>query len=64
MGKVIDLEGNHGLGIRVLSTTEWPKNENGQTPDLKLFEAVVDATHRYKDIFYEGNGESAGAAQY
>lgn len=64
VGKVINLEGGHGLGIRVLSSTIWPKNEQGQLPDIKLFEAVVDATHRYKNIFYEGeadtNGDAAG----
>jgi len=63
VGKVVNIEGGHGLGIRVLSSTEWPKNEHGQTPDIKLFEAVVDATHRYKSIFYDdgdGNGESSG----
>jgi hypothetical protein len=46
-----------GLGLRVLSSTLWPKNERGELPDTKLFEAVVDATHRYREIFYEdGNG--------
>lgn len=43
------------MGIRVLSSTIWPKNERGELPDSKLFEAVVDATHRYKGIFYEGD---------
>ena len=57
VGKVMDLAGGHGLGVRVLSSTEWPKNAQGQLPDQKLFEAVVDATHRYKSIFYEGGGE-------
>jgi hypothetical protein len=63
VGKVINLEGGHGLGIRVLSSTIWPKNEQGQAPDMKLFEAVVDATHRHKTIFYgdnETNDEIAG----
>lgn len=60
VGKVMNLEGGHGLGIKVLSSTEWPKNERGELPDVKLFEAVVDATHRYKEIFYEGGGESNG----
>lgn len=53
----MNTEGGHGLGLRVLSSTEWPRNENGQSPDMKLFEAVVEATHRYKSIFY-GDGES------
>ncbi|RMZ88686.1 hypothetical protein DV736_g4073, partial [Chaetothyriales sp. CBS 134916] len=66
VGKVIDLAGGQGLGIRVLSTTEWPRNARGELPDLKLFEAVVDVTHRYKSIFYEGgkdtgNGDTMAA---
>ncbi|KAK4943059.1 hypothetical protein LTR10_017258 [Elasticomyces elasticus] len=56
VGKVINLDGGQGLGLRVLHNTEWPRNEQGQLPDLKLFEAVVDVTHRYKNIFY-GDGE-------
>ena len=51
VGKVIDLAGGQGLGVRVLSSTEWPKNERGELPDVKLFEAVVDATHKCRDIF-------------
>ena len=58
VGKVINLDGGQGLGLRVLSSTEWPKNDRNELPDTKLFEAVVDATHRYKNIFYEGDGES------
>jgi len=57
VGKVVNLDGGQGLGLRVLNATEWPRNENGQLPDLKLFEAAVDVTHRYKNIFY---GESEG----
>ena len=60
VGKVINLEGGHGLGIRVLSSTIWPKNEQGMLPNVKLYEAVVDATHRYKSIFYEGDGDTNG----
>lgn len=52
VGKVINLEGGQGLGMRVMAATEWPKNSKGQTPDLKLYEAVVEATHRHKEIFY------------
>lgn len=55
VGKVINLDGGQGLGLRVLNATEWPRNENGQLPDIKLFEAVVDVTHRYKSIFYGEN---------
>ncbi|EXJ84544.1 hypothetical protein A1O3_05213 [Capronia epimyces CBS 606.96] len=57
VGKVVNIEGGHGLGLRVLSSTEWPRNEQGQLPDLKLYEAVVDSTHRYKSIFYD-DGEA------
>jgi hypothetical protein len=57
VGKVINLDGGQGLGVKVLSSTEWPKNDRGELPDIKLFEAVVEATHRYKDIFYEGGGD-------
>ncbi|RMZ77429.1 hypothetical protein DV738_g4408, partial [Chaetothyriales sp. CBS 135597] len=60
VGKVIDLAGGQGLGIRVLSTTEWPRNARGELPDQKLFEAVVDVTHRYKAIFYEGGEDTSG----
>ncbi|KIX04459.1 uncharacterized protein Z518_05327 [Rhinocladiella mackenziei CBS 650.93] len=55
VGRVVNIEGGHGLGLRVFSSKEWPRNENGQQPDIKLFEAVVDATHRYKSIFYGDN---------
>lgn len=53
VGKVINLEGGAGLGIRVMAATEWPKNDKGQTPDLKLYDAVVEATHKYREIFYQ-----------
>ena len=52
LGKVINLEGGQGLGLKVLSATEWPKNEKGQAIDFKLWEAVVEVTHKYKEIFY------------
>jgi len=52
VGKVINLEGGAGLGVRVMATTEWPKSPDGKPVDLKVYEAVVDATHRYKEIFY------------
>ena len=64
VGKVINLDGGDGLGVKVLYSTEWPKNDRGELPDIKLFEAVVEATHRYKDIFYEtgrdGNSNMGG----
>lgn len=56
VGKVINTD-TGGFSLRVLSSTEWPRNEQGQLPDLKLFDAVVDVTHRYKNIFY---GEAEG----
>jgi hypothetical protein len=50
-----------GLGLRVLGATEWPRNDvTGAPVDMKAYEAVVDATHRYKGIFYE-NGSSEGS---
>lgn len=52
VGKVVNLEGGAGLGVKVLYATEWPRNEQGKAPDLKLYEAVVEATHKYREIFY------------
>jgi hypothetical protein len=52
VGKVTNADGGHGFALRVLNSTEWPRNEQGQLPDLKLFDAVVDVTHRYKGLFY------------
>ena len=64
VGKVLTLDGGMGLGLRVLGATEWPKNaDTGAAIDLKAYEAVVDATHRYKSIFYE-NESSGGAGGY
>ncbi|ETI21354.1 hypothetical protein G647_07700 [Cladophialophora carrionii CBS 160.54] len=60
VGKVTNADGGHGLALRVLSSTEWPRNDQGQLPDMKLFEAAVDVTHRYKNIFY---GESEGGME-
>lgn len=61
---MINLEGGQGLGVRVLGTTEWPgRNVEGSVmaaPDLKAYEAVVDATHRFKEIFYEDVGVGGG----
>ena len=53
VGKVVNLEGGGGLGLKVLGSTEWPKNEQGTAADLRAYEAVVDATHRHRGIFYE-----------
>lgn len=52
LGKVINLEGGQGLGLKVLTATEWPKNERGMAADFKLWEAVVEATHKHREIFY------------
>ena len=61
VGKVISLSEGAGEGIRVLGATEWPKNEaTGQGPDMKAYEAVVEATHRWKGIFYEGDTNMGG----
>ena len=52
-----------GLGLRVLGATEWPKQSAGGTAaaiDMRAYEAVVDATHRYKEIFYEGESSVGG----
>ena len=52
-----------GLGLRVLGATEWPKHTAGGTAaaiDMRAYEAVVDATHRYKGIFYEGESSGGG----
>ena len=62
VGKVVQLEGGQGLGIRVLGCTEWVVPEGGKV-DMKSYEAVVEATHRWKSIFYEG-GDGDGAAAY
>jgi len=54
VGKVLTLDGGMGLGLRVLSATEWPKNaDTGAVIDLKAYGAVIDATHRYKGILRE-----------
>ncbi|KAI9790722.1 MAG: hypothetical protein M1816_004863 [Peltula sp. TS41687] len=40
---------NPDLTVKVLVATDW-----GSNIDFKAVDAVVDATHRYKEIFYEG----------
>jgi hypothetical protein len=64
VGKVINLDGGAGLGIKVLSSCEWPKNERGELPDVKLFEAVVDATHKVREIFYEGGSSETDGGMF
>ncbi|BCR88740.1 putative ssDNA binding protein Ssb3 [Aspergillus chevalieri] len=51
VGKVMDLEGN-GLGVRVLGTMDWG---NPADCDYKIYEKVVEATHKLKPIFYDSN---------
>jgi len=47
VGKVINLEGGQGLGLRVLGVTDIPLGAKGQGPDLKLFAAVVECVFIY-----------------
>lgn len=51
IGKVVNLEGGQGLGLKVLTATEW-KVAGGKV-DMKVYEAVVDATFKYKEIFLD-----------
>ncbi|KAL4746122.1 hypothetical protein BDW72DRAFT_41698 [Aspergillus terricola var. indicus] len=48
VGKVAEIDG--GLGIRVLATTDWGSPADC---DYKIYEKVVDVTHRLKPIFYD-----------
>ncbi|KAJ5279535.1 hypothetical protein N7478_004907 [Penicillium angulare] len=48
VGKVVNVEG--GLGLRVLGTSDWG---NPADCDYKIWESLVDATHRIKTIFYD-----------
>ncbi|KAE8144948.1 replication factor A protein 3 [Aspergillus avenaceus] len=48
VGKVADVD--QGLGIRVLGTTDWG---NPADCDYKIYENVVNATHRFKSVFYD-----------
>ena len=57
VGKVSNLEGGAGLGLKVLSATEWPRSPDGKPVDLKVYEAVVEANHKYKSIFYANDTE-------
>ncbi|KAE8377325.1 replication factor A protein 3 [Aspergillus bertholletiae] len=49
VGKVTDVEGQ-GLGLRVLGSFDWG---NPSDCDYKIYENVVNATHRFKSLFYE-----------
>jgi hypothetical protein len=54
-----------GLGLRVLGATEWPKHADSGAPiDMRAYEAVVDATHRYKGIFYENESSGSNGGGY
>ncbi|PGH05146.1 hypothetical protein AJ80_08382 [Polytolypa hystricis UAMH7299] len=48
IGKVVEVEG--GLGVRVLGAADCgdPKDV-----DYKIYEELVDVTHRFKEIFYD-----------
>ncbi|KAJ5152269.1 hypothetical protein N7492_010564 [Penicillium capsulatum] len=50
VGKVADLDGGQGVGIRVLGSTEWG---DPSECDYKIYEDVVKATHQQKSIFYD-----------
>ncbi|RAL14625.1 putative ssDNA binding protein Ssb3 [Aspergillus homomorphus CBS 101889] len=49
IGKVTDLN-EGGIGIRVLGSTDWG---NPADCDYKIYEQVVNATHKLKPIFYD-----------
>ncbi|OJJ81441.1 putative ssDNA binding protein Ssb3 [Aspergillus glaucus CBS 516.65] len=53
VGKVMDLEGVQGLGVRVLGTMDW--GNPADCEDYKIYEKVVEATHKLKPIFYDAN---------
>ena len=60
--------GAGNLGLKVLGCTEWkaPTGSGGGQAaaaniDMHLYEAVVDATHRYPDLFYREVGAAAAA---
>jgi len=62
---VLTLDGGMGLGLRVLGATEWPRNgDTGAPIDMQAYEAVVDATHRYKAIFYENERDASEMEGY
>ncbi|KAJ5558320.1 hypothetical protein N7535_008533 [Penicillium sp. DV-2018c] len=50
VGKVTDMEGGGpGYALRVLGSTEWGDPADC---DYKIYEQVVNATHRFTNIFY------------
>jgi hypothetical protein len=52
VGKVVVLDGGQALGVRVLGSMDWG---NPAECDYRMYEYVVDVTHRYKKIFYDSN---------
>ncbi|KAL5362659.1 replication factor A protein 3 [Aspergillus floccosus] len=50
VGKVTDLDGGQGIGVRVLATFDWG---NPSDCDYKIYEHVVNATHKFKSLFYD-----------
>lgn len=53
-----DFGSNIGKGIFLSASLRQPKGyvlTHGGNSDFNAVEAVVDATHRYKEIFYESN---------
>jgi replication factor A3 len=64
VGNAVEIVGkvNQGdLSVKVLHATDWGKAEN---VDWKAWEALVDATHRWKEIFYETGEEGDGGMRY
>ncbi|PWY67195.1 putative ssDNA binding protein Ssb3 [Aspergillus heteromorphus CBS 117.55] len=52
IGKVTDLENGQGVGLRLLGSTDWG---NPADCDYKIYENLVNVTHRFKTIFYDSN---------
>jgi len=52
VGKVVVLDGGQALGVRVLGSMDWGDPADC---DYRMYEYVVDVTHRYKKIFYDSN---------
>ncbi|EFR04633.1 hypothetical protein MGYG_07640 [Nannizzia gypsea CBS 118893] len=48
VGKVVEVEGN--LGLRVFGATDCGSPHE---VDYKIYEQVVESTHRFKTIFYD-----------
>ncbi|CEL03374.1 Putative SsDNA binding protein Ssb3 [Aspergillus calidoustus] len=56
MGKLVEVVGKvaevpeGGLGIKVLATTDWG---NPADCDYKIYEKLVEVTHKLKPLFYD-----------